>query len=158
MNERRELYFIFIALFSRLEFALKKERLLQDGRVMASLEKWVTEERFRHCLLDFSASILITDPPRALMRIGDQVDFESVDQAKARLNTKPNLESKLLASLLTLRNNLFHGEKGNFYEITGSPLDRDLVLVQEGIKLLEVIISVEPVKSYFNNGFGNYLS
>lgn len=157
MNERVKLYFKFIALFSRLEFALKKEKFLQDDKVMASLEKWLTEERFRQCFLVFSNSILITDPPRALVRIGDQVDFESAADAKSRLNAKRSLELKLLASLLTLRNNLFHGEKGNFYEVTGNPNDRDLLLVQEGIQLLEIITSVEPVKSYFNNDFKNYL-
>lgn len=103
----------FLAVFSRMEYALKATDYASEseGRVTASWDKFANEvdEAFGHVAdsgLVAAADYLLAHPPRKQVRKDGHLAFEDQIIDKNQRRTQ-----QVLLMVRTVRNNLFHGGK-----------------------------------------------
>jgi len=144
VQSHRSLCFEFFVVFTRFEYALKRNgfcRSNESGDVIgvdwdkaaASLEKTCGHEitQFRS-----SGAYIFSVPPRKQTRTGQ--DFTWRDS-----NTETMGEARRALHLLsTVRNNLFHGGKWPSHPV--SDPSRDSRLIADAVKLLQLIVESHP--------------
>jgi hypothetical protein len=103
----------FLAVFSRMEYALKATRYASDneGRVTASWDRFANdiEEAFGQVTDDkFTVAVnyLLTRPPHMQIRQDGSLIFE-----EQVIDEKQRRAQQALLMVRTVRNNLFHGGK-----------------------------------------------
>jgi len=135
----------FLAVFSRMEYALKATRYASDneGRVTASWDRFandidevfgqVTDEDFT-----IAVNYLLTQPPRKQVRQGDILIFEDqvIDEDQRRAQ-------QTLLMVRTVRNNLFHG--GKYLPDGEVEQGRNHELVQHSLTVLKQCIPLDEL-------------
>jgi hypothetical protein len=139
-----ELVLRFISVFSRFEYALKRDGWLQ--RVNAAKPNW--DGLARHLEGHFDKTAEGNDHAQGLREAADYIlnqppQEQVVDSGhlewRDKRNRRPDLES-LLLYVRRMRNNLFHGGKSQ----NGSPMevDRNARLLGYGLTVLEECLHI----------------
>ncbi len=135
----------FLAVFSRMEYALKATDYASEneGKVTASWDRFANEidEVFRQIADEkFAAAVdyLLTHPPRKQVRKDDVLTFEDqvIDENQRRAQ-------QALLMVRTVRNNLFHG--GKHLPDGEMELGRNHDLVQHSLTVLEHCVRLNAV-------------
>jgi hypothetical protein len=141
----RDLVYLFFAVFSRFEFALKQARYFyvgKDGKEVDATPDWesfandLNEEFKPEERADLRAAVayLNNQPPAKQVVYGNKLEWSRLpSRTTANLNV-------LLADVRRTRNNLFHGGK------SGSPpnsdKDRNNELLRSGLQILAACLDL----------------
>lgn len=133
----------FLAVFSRMEYALKATRYASEGegRVTVSWDRFANDIDEIFCRVtdeDFTTAVhyLLTQPPRMQMRQDGVLLF--VDQA---IDEHQSRAQQTLHMVRTVRNNLFHG--GKYLPDGEVEQGRNQVLVQNSLIVLQHCVRFE---------------
>lgn len=135
----------FLAVFSRMEYALKATRFQDgnEGRVSASWDRFANEaddvfDESSSDDLQEAVNYMTNKPPRKQVLVeGDRVEFRdfSKDANQCQLQ-------QLLLVVRIVRNNLFHG--GKHLPTGESELGRNEMLVRHSLYILRVCSTLLP--------------
>jgi hypothetical protein len=152
LNVPKELALGFLGVFSRFEYALKRAGYVKDKRTHVSPD-WVTFGKDLAALdpaaltsVSASCPYLLANPPKKqVLRLG-ALDWEALPKEKSQIED-------ILASIRTVRNNLFHGGKFPTGPVE-EPL-RDKQLITECLAALQTLLQLplpKDVAGHFRSG------
>jgi len=145
-----ELAIEFIAVFSRMEHALKstKYAIGNESRVDPAWDRFSNDinaefQNIKEEQLTQAVSFLLTEPPKKQVIVGTRVGF--VDQV---IDPNQKTTQQLIRMVRTVRNNLFHGGK---YLPNGEVEEgRNQRLVEASLLVLKACVRLnEEVKSSY---------
>jgi len=144
--ESEQLIYTFFKKFSRFEYALKQGGYVRvaKGNDAAQVD-WKTYENNTAYELDAKEEELLKAAPQREIYKGGKLLWENLKFGKTASNVK-----RLVLTLKTLRNNLFHGEKGAH---GGSSNEGELLsLLEKGIHCLDKLCSSnEELKKHYED-------
>ncbi len=135
----------FFAMFSRIEYAMKRcdayrtliinKKKPHRSWLQADWSKLATSSNIQNLWpqleQDLNAQEIIKSPPRLLTLKGQSVEFG--DQPPPCTDV-----GEMFIAMKDVRNNLFHGEKGNASQ------PREVELLGAGLYIMDKILEVEP--------------
>lgn len=137
--------FEFFYWFSRFEFALKENGYVKEGPYAAALPDW---GKFRDAhsdtyIVSSEASALFAAPPQRQVFFDNRCKWEKTD-----ISREKTALGKVILTLKTIRNNLFHGGKGS-QEDYDNP-DRNLFLLENGNAVLNSLAALGGLQADYD--------
>lgn len=131
-----EMVCTFLAVFSRMEYALKSTRFASgdERSVKPAWDAFANEVNEQFLRLDNQQLVdarnyLMTHPPRKQILVGHRVRFEEQNIDKKQAETQ-----QILLMVRTVRNNLFHG--GKYLPNGEQEVNRNQLLIQHSLTVL----------------------
>lgn len=156
LDAEREDVVRFLAVFSRFEFALKRGGFASGGpqRVDPNWDQFAAAiaQHFDFAApADVAAAVTYIEqnPPHKEVLVNNAVAWAA--------NVRPPGESRMQSLLIhvrVIRNNLFHG--GKYPEAPPLDPDRDTVLLQHGLMILDACLSV--CENHFQAVFARFMN
>ncbi len=141
-HEMHPVAFDFFQKFARFEYALKATgtalylHVDNNGKVSANWDVFAGTDKIRALLKlikdDETMRIIMDDPPKKRIESGGQLDWSQTPP-------RPKDMKEVCVMLRRIRNNLFHGDKGN----VGT--ERQQNLLTAGIAILDLMLATDDV-------------
>ena len=144
LHVRPELAMEFMAVFSRVEYALKSTRYAvgNDSRVDAAWDRFANDinDNFLNIQvprLTQATNFLLSKPPRKQVLDGNRIKF--IDQT---VDPNQSPAQQILRFVRTVRNNLFHG--GKYLPFGENEQGRNQKLVESALIVLQFCVEIDP--------------
>lgn len=149
-NNRDEIVKFFFY-FSRFEYALKREKYIQNFKyIKPDWDRFFKENKtqIEVILKDQDLTYLLGHPPKKqIMTKDNDLGWENLSL------TDSDLPDSIKKVLTTIRNNLFHG--GKFPTGPESDVTRNKKLIEDALKVLNSLSQIEQIKKHFDEFFSS---